>query len=346
MKLTVHFDGGARPTNPGHGAYGVVIKNEDGVIVNADKMYLGPDTTNNEAEWRGMLKGLHLALETPGVTAVDIVGDSNLVISQINGDYSITSKRLFAFKKQHDAMRVAHATVPVTYRWVPREENVEADALVNTLLEGVTGGASKKVDGRKTIFNEMAALLGGRVEKRFPWLRNPHFSARGISFYSKLEADQCLPSVERRIWEEIEAENRLRPVLLGYRPYGNRVWPLSTRYHGDPTGHYREVRDRTEDKGIELMLAFADTLVAEEAPAVKRTNFERRDALKEEGATPEEAELGAEEEVKLYGYRGSLIMVLRGTWIPARELAPLLRYEEGREVDPLGEGSDGYRIGG
>lgn len=331
MKLTVNFDGGARPTNPGHGAYGVVIKDESGVIIAADKKYLGSNVTNNEAEWLGMLRGLHMALDMKA-TEIHLVGDSNLVIKQLAGEYNITSRRLFAFKKQYDVMRAESPDVAVTLQWVPREENTEADGLCGSILKEIAGKGdkvgSKKLDGRKLIFDEASAFFGDRCGARFPWLRNPSFSVRGLSFYSKVSVDKMLPSVELKIWEEILEENRKVPVLLAYRPYGNRPTPNALRYHGDPTGGYRAVQD--VDGGMEMMFAFADTLVAKEAPKLERKNFDTQE----------------QEEVQLYGFRGSVVMVLEGVWIPASQLRGIFLYETGREHDPMGEGSDGYRVGG
>lgn len=333
MNLTVNFDGGARPTNPGHGAYGVAITDEAGTVIIADKKYLGSNVTNNEAEWLGMLRGLHLALEVPGVTHIELVGDSNLVIRQLNGEYNITSKRLFAFKKQYDTMVAEHPGIPVSSHWVPREENVVADGLCGSILKEIAKPGdkvgSKKLDGRKLVFDEAAAFFGDRVKPRFPWLRNPAFSVHGLSFYSKITADLSLPSVEKKIWEEILEENRVRPVLLAYRPFGNRPTPIAMRYHEDPTAGYRQALN-ADDGGMELMFAFADSLVAEDAPKITRKNFDTQE----------------QEEIALYGYRGSIILVLKGIWIPARHLRGILTYDTGREHDPLGEGTDGYRIGG
>lgn len=61
--LAAYFDGGARPTNPGHGALGVLVKDETGEVIASDKRYLGANTTNNEAEWQGFVRALELGVE-------------------------------------------------------------------------------------------------------------------------------------------------------------------------------------------------------------------------------------------------------------------------------------------
>lgn len=130
MRLTVHVDGGARG-NPGPAAAAAVLTSADGTVVDEATELLGPQT-NNVAEYRGLLLGLARA-RTLGATEVEVVGDSELIARQVNGEYKV----------KHPAMRVLHAEALAalaafdawSIRTVPRAENADADALVNQALD-------------------------------------------------------------------------------------------------------------------------------------------------------------------------------------------------------------------
>ena len=130
MKVVVHVDGGARG-NPGPAAGAAVIKTPDGEVLAVESRLLGV-ATNNVAEYRGLLLGLARAREL-GATEVEVVGDSELVVKQVNGTYRV----------KHANMRPLHAQALAALReferWsiraVPREQNACADALVNEALD-------------------------------------------------------------------------------------------------------------------------------------------------------------------------------------------------------------------
>ena len=56
------------------------------------------DTTNNVAEYRGLLLGLERA-RALGATEVDVVMDSELVVNQLNGRYRVRSADLAPLHK-------------------------------------------------------------------------------------------------------------------------------------------------------------------------------------------------------------------------------------------------------
>jgi ribonuclease HI len=130
VKLVVHVDGGARG-NPGPAAAAAVLSTPDGDIVDEAHEYLGV-ATNNVAEYRGLLLGLHRA-RALGADEVEVVNDSELVAKQVNGVYKV----------KHPDMRPLHASaldaLGAFDRWsirsVPRAENAAADALVNEALD-------------------------------------------------------------------------------------------------------------------------------------------------------------------------------------------------------------------
>src|ERR1700743_2315566 len=102
-KLTVNVDGGARG-NPGPAAIGVVVRDEDGEIVEAVGETIGK-ATNNVAEYRALLRGVELAA-AHGATELELVGDSELVVRQIEGRYKVKNE---AMKELHAQAKKALA---------------------------------------------------------------------------------------------------------------------------------------------------------------------------------------------------------------------------------------------
>lgn len=128
--VVVHVDGGARG-NPGPAAAAAVVSAPDGTVLDEATELLG-ETTNNVAEYRGLLLGLARA-RAVGATTVEVVNDSELVAKQVNGEYRV----------KHAAMKPLHAEALAALagfeRWsvrsVPRAQNADADALVNQALD-------------------------------------------------------------------------------------------------------------------------------------------------------------------------------------------------------------------
>ena len=131
MKLVVHVDGGSRG-NPGPAAAAAVLSTPDGDVVDEAARTLG-STTNNVAEYRGLLLGLERAAAL-GATEVEVINDSELIAHQVTGRYKV----------KHPDMKPLHAEALAALsgfeRWsirpVPRAQNADADALVNQALDG------------------------------------------------------------------------------------------------------------------------------------------------------------------------------------------------------------------
>ena len=130
MKLTTYTDGGARG-NPGPAAGGIVIKNEAGKTIASFGVYLGIQT-NNVAEYSALLEALKKAKHL-GATEVECVLDSELIVRQMRREYKVKEPHL-----QKLFIQVYNVTAEfkkVTYRHVLREQNKEADAEVNKILD-------------------------------------------------------------------------------------------------------------------------------------------------------------------------------------------------------------------
>ena len=130
MRLTVHVDGGARG-NPGPAAIAAVVSDSDGEIIHEANETIGR-ATNNVAEYRALILGIERALMLGG-TELDLVGDSELIVKQVQGKYKVKDVSL---KKLHAEARTKLADVGSwSIRHVRREHNAEADRLVNEALD-------------------------------------------------------------------------------------------------------------------------------------------------------------------------------------------------------------------
>ncbi len=133
--VTIYTDGGARG-NPGPAAAGVfIIDGEKKIEV---KAYLGDPITNNWAEYEAVVLALGKAHELLlRGRDLDFKLDSQLVVEQLKGNWKIKEPEL---KKQ--AQKVRDLLVgfgAVTFTYVPRADNKEADRLVNEALDQVLG---------------------------------------------------------------------------------------------------------------------------------------------------------------------------------------------------------------
>ena len=130
MRLTVHVDGGARG-NPGPAAIAAVVSDPDGEVLYEAHETIGR-ATNNVAEYRALIFGIEKAAEL-GATELELVGDSELVVKQVRGEYRVKDAGL---KPLHSAAQTALGDFSEwTIRHVKREQNSAADALVNQALD-------------------------------------------------------------------------------------------------------------------------------------------------------------------------------------------------------------------
>jgi ribonuclease HI len=130
MKATLYADGGARG-NPGPAASGAVLYDEDGDVLEEIGTFLGV-TTNNVAEWTGLIEGLKAALAR-GVDEISIRLDSELVVRQLSGAYRVKHPGLIPLHAEAKALLRKFGRFDV--RHVPRKENKAADAVVNQVLD-------------------------------------------------------------------------------------------------------------------------------------------------------------------------------------------------------------------
>ena len=132
MKAKLSTDGGARG-NPGPAAYGYVLEAEDGTVLAAHGEKIGI-ATNNVAEYSALIAGLEKAIEL-GLSVVEVVSDSQLMVKQMRGEYRVKNEALRALSVE--AGQLARELGKVEYRHVKRAHNELADRLVNEALDAV-----------------------------------------------------------------------------------------------------------------------------------------------------------------------------------------------------------------
>jgi ribonuclease HI len=129
MKLVVNVDGGARG-NPGPAAIGAVVQ-RGGEVLEERGERIG-ETTNNVAEYRALLLGIEMAAAL-GATEVELVGDSELIVRQVEGKYKVKDATM---RELHAEVKRALEPFEIwSIRHVRREQNAEADRLVNEALD-------------------------------------------------------------------------------------------------------------------------------------------------------------------------------------------------------------------
>ncbi|MDD4290035.1 MAG: ribonuclease HI family protein [Patescibacteria group bacterium] len=122
-------DGGSRG-NPGPGAIGgVLIQNEK--IIKTFSKTIG-HCTNNQAEYRAIIKGLEIAKELE-IKELECFLDSELVVKQVNREFKVKDKDLAVFFVKIWNMKQEFKRITFTH--VPREQNSLADKLVNQALD-------------------------------------------------------------------------------------------------------------------------------------------------------------------------------------------------------------------
>lgn len=112
------------------------MRNQQGSVVAAVAIPLGR-ASNNVAEYTGLVEGLKLARSLDAEARVEVRMDSKLVVEQMSGRWKI---------KHADMRRLAAEAAgvlpgaQVTYTWIPRGQNSDADALSNEAMDACAAG--------------------------------------------------------------------------------------------------------------------------------------------------------------------------------------------------------------
>ncbi len=132
-EVQMYFDGLCEPRNPGGVAtYGLVIKKEgvtlfeDGGL--ADAKPWTAEASNNVAEYSAIIRGLEWLKENDHLDSrISVLGDSKLIVNQLNGKFKVKALRLVEL--HHQAAKLMAEFKKLKLGWVERSSNSEADLL-------------------------------------------------------------------------------------------------------------------------------------------------------------------------------------------------------------------------
>jgi ribonuclease HI len=155
-----NVDGGSRG-NPGPAAYGVVVRDPRGEIVARLKKYIG-NNTNNVAEYFGLIAALDYA-QNHGIRGLRVESDSELMVKQMRGQYKVKSEELRPLFERAKKMSQTFESFRISH--VYREQNKEADALVNQALDETSGaGGTPSVKAEKPAAKDGSMRLIARYK--------------------------------------------------------------------------------------------------------------------------------------------------------------------------------------
>lgn len=156
--LLVEADGGSRG-NPGPAGYGAVVRDATTGEVLAERSGAIGRATNNVAEYEGLLAGLRAAGEFGG-GPVEVRLDSKLLVEQMSGRWRVKHADLKPLASE--AARLVRGLGPVTFTWVPRLSNADADRLANEAMDAAAGIRRSAAPLTPTAANSVVGWLQDR----------------------------------------------------------------------------------------------------------------------------------------------------------------------------------------
>ena len=134
-RLIVEADGGSRG-NPGPAGYGAVVRDAATGEVLAERSEAIGRATNNVAEYRGLIAGLHAAVDLGG-GSVDVRLDSKLLVEQMSGRWQVKHPDMKPLAAEASAL--VRQLRSVRFTWIPRARNTHADRLANQAMDAAAG---------------------------------------------------------------------------------------------------------------------------------------------------------------------------------------------------------------
>lgn len=135
-KIVIYIDGGSRG-NPGPSAFGILILDGQKNILKKYSQYIG-EATNNEAEYQALIFALKKTKSLFGKekikkVSIELRSDSELLIKQMKGEYKVLNPKIQKFFLKAWNLKIDFGKLK--FFLIPREENQEADRLVNEVLD-------------------------------------------------------------------------------------------------------------------------------------------------------------------------------------------------------------------
>ena len=132
MILKVFTDGGSKG-NPGPSYIGIVF------YIDSKKVWDHHESigiaTNNDAEYTALVRALEnvkIQKQNYQISKIAFFSDSRLMVNQVNGMFKVKNGKIREYMLKIRGLEQEIA-LPITYSYIPREQNTEADKLVNTI---------------------------------------------------------------------------------------------------------------------------------------------------------------------------------------------------------------------
>jgi len=159
--VAASFDGACQPFNPdGHMGLGWVIDDKDYHEYVPAKI----GNSNNVAEYMALIRLFETVAAFPVSGELRISGDSQLVIYQLLGEWSVNAQHLIPLHTKATRLieKLTATGWKVDLRWVDRTKNIRADEASTTALaeHGVEFAQHHPAPGYTPVFREMAEVLG------------------------------------------------------------------------------------------------------------------------------------------------------------------------------------------
>lgn len=140
MVVNIWCDGSIEGGNPGgHGVGGYVIKGlSSAPIEGTIDLGQSPTMTNNIAEYSAVVAALEETLNTAydhNIVPKTVVvhSDSKLVVEQCSDHWQCNNDTLSKLREQVWSICDMFSLSEIEFKWIPREENTEADEISRSL---------------------------------------------------------------------------------------------------------------------------------------------------------------------------------------------------------------------
>ena len=130
MVYTLQFDGASKG-NPGLCGAGYVIYKDDEILEQHSK-FVSEKNTNNYAEYSALLFGIERVVELD-IKDINVEGDSQLAINQLNGIYRVNSENILEIYNKIIECLINFDSF--NFRHIKRDKNKIADYLANKSID-------------------------------------------------------------------------------------------------------------------------------------------------------------------------------------------------------------------
>lgn len=179
--ISIFCDGLCEPTNPGGWACWAWLARSPGGKVLQERygcLGHGSGLTGNRAEYQAVIEALRYTVTRLDLLAerglgVVVHSDRQLVINQITGAYRVNQAHLAGLRQQVVELEDQIITfgIPVSFVWIPREQNADADALTREAYQEARQGGPPLAPGEYAIPAGEAPQTCGSCGAAIVWTR-------------------------------------------------------------------------------------------------------------------------------------------------------------------------------